>query len=442
MKSSLIFITTFLWSLAVQADPRMNAMVVHFDLDNNGSLSAYELKDLTRSLGKIFELDSPNKTTAQPPAEEIDTYVSASVDNDTKDPKTQKELYAESIAEARQAALDWSDQDGNRKISREEKQRITDALRGDIKGTEVGSKDTEMIETFFMAFNQDDSKALSTKERNEAVSFIEAYYTKTPEEFAKLQERSIKQVDQNNDWRLSLAEKKRASELLRGIGKEPDISYELITSFDYDENETLSTDERNRAMQIIEDYFRPIPLTSVGKATGEPSDAPLEHNLDLEYIAANLLDDHDGDLNKALKYDELLAALQQAKEDGLFRTRSLTVESLREERVSKIRRLRAELMQYFDQDNTESVSKEEITQAREALRGRVPGKRVGENDDAMVAKIITAFDTDGSGTISVGERDAAIKSIHLHFKPVPLETGAKKTKKEKSKKAKPKGNRD
>ena len=139
MKTSLIFIATFLWVLAVQADPRMNAMVVHFDLDGNGSLSASELKDLTRSLGKIFELDSPKETTSQPPSKKIETYV----ETETKEPPTERELYAESIAEARQTALDWSDQDDNRKISREEKQRIMEALRGDIKGTELGSKDTE-----------------------------------------------------------------------------------------------------------------------------------------------------------------------------------------------------------------------------------------------------------------------------------------------------------
>ena len=57
------------------------------------------------------------------------------------------------------------------------------------------------------------------------------------------------------------------------------------------------------------------------------------------------------DAPMARDYDELVAALNQAKLDGLFRTRSLTVQSLRAERVSKIRRFRAELMQYFDQDN-------------------------------------------------------------------------------------------
>ncbi|PQJ28968.1 hypothetical protein [Rubritalea profundi] len=436
MKSSLIFIATFLWALTAQAAPRMNAMVVHFDLDSNGSLSASELKDLARSLGEIFEPDSPQKTPSQPPSEKLETYV----ETETKALPTERELYEESIAEARQVALDWCDTDENRKISREEKQRIVEALRGDIKGTELGSKDTAMIETFLLAFNQDGSKVLSTQERLEAVRFIETYYTKTPEEFAELQDKCIKQVDQNDDWLLSPAEKKRASELLRAITKETDISDELIFAFDFDENETLSTAERNRAMQLIEDYFRPIPLTAVEKSTGESSDAPSEHSLDLEYIAASFLKDHDVDISQSLNYDELVAALNQAKLDGLFRTRSLTVQSLRAERVSKIRRIRAELMQYFDQDSNESLSKGEIVQARDALRGRIRGKRVGENDDAMVAKVITAFDTDGSGTVSVGERDAAIKSIGRHFQPVPLESGGGKPNKKKSKKVKPKEN--
>lgn len=418
----------------------MDAMVVHFDLDSNGSLSVAELKDLTRSLGGIFEPDSPKTTPSQPPSEMLETYV----ETETEALPSERELYEESVAEARQVALDWCDTDGNRKISREEKQRIVDALRGDIKGTELGSKDTVMIETFLLAFNQDGSKVLSTQERLEAVGFIETYYTKTPGEFAELQGKCIKQVDQNDDWLLSPAEKKRASELLRGITKEKDISDELIFAFDFDENETLSTAERNRAMELIEDYFRPIPLTSVEKPTGEssgaPSDAPSAHSLDPEYIATSFLKDHDVDISQSLNYDELVAALNQAKLDGLFRTRSLTVQSLRAERVSKIRRIRAELMLFFDQDSNESLSKGEIVQARDALRGRIRGKRVGENDDAMVAKVITAFDTDGSGTISVGERDAAIKSIGRHFQPVPLDSGGGKPTKKKSKKVKSKGN--
>ena len=419
MKSSLIFIATFLWTLTAQADPRMNAMVVHFDLDGNGSLSVSELRGLTRSLGEMFEPDSPQKIALQPPSKKVETYA----ETKTKVLPTERELYEERIAEARQIALDWCDTDDNRRISREEKLRVEEALRGDIKGTEVGSKDAVMIDAFLLAFNQDGSKVLSSQERLDAVKFIETYYTKTPEEFAELQDKCIKQVDQNDDWLLSPAEKKRASELLRGVTKDPSISNELIFAFDYNENTTLSTTERNRAMQLIEDYFRPIPLASLDESAGEPSDAPFEHNLDLEDIAASFLRYHDADLSQSLNYSELVAALKQAQLDGLFRTRSLTVQSLRAERVSKIRRFRAELMQYFDKDSNESLTREEIAQAREALRGRIPGERVGENDDAMVEKVITAFDTDGSGTISLGERDAAIKSIGRHFQPVPVESG-------------------
>jgi len=47
----------------------------------------------------------------------------------------------------------------------------------------------------------------------------------------------------------------------------------------------------------------------------------------------------------------------------------------------------------------------------------------------MVEQIITAFDIDGSGTISVEERVNAMKSIVLHFQPVPLEADEEKTKK-------------
>ena len=77
-------------------------------------------------------------------------------------------------------------------------------------------------------------------------------------------------------------------------------------------------------------------------------------------------------------------------------------------------------MAYFDRDKDETISREEKNFAVEALRGRIQGERIGEVDEKMVIRLVAAFDTDGSATISLKEREAAIKALMRHYSPVPL----------------------
>ena len=181
----------------------------------------------------------------------------------------------------------------------------------------------------------------------------------------------------------------------------------------------------------IPSIFRPFPLTPIDKSKAESSDAPFDYEINIEDIADGFLRYYDADESQSLNLSELVAALKQGQAKGLFRTSFLTVESLRARRISKIRTFRAELMLFFDKDSDGLLSKDEIDLARDALRGKIAGERVGENNDVMVGKIITAFDIDGSGTISVEERVNAMKSIVRHFRPVPLEADEEQTKKKK-----------
>ena len=97
------------------------------------------------------------------------------------------------------------------------------------------------------------------------------------------------------------------------------------------------------------------------------------------------------------------------------------MQNIRVDRVAKIRHMRAEIMVYFDRDKDETISREEKNFAMEALRGRIKGEGVGEFDEEMVIRVVAAFDTDGSGTISPKEREAAIKALMRHYSPVPLD---------------------
>jgi len=261
-----------------------------------------------------------------------------------------------------------------------------------------------------------------------AIRYIEKQYEITDAELKALQDKYIKLVDQDDDWLFSTKEKNRVYDLLRGTTKETDISVNLVSCFDLDGNGSLTTKERNKAMLLIAEYFKPVPLFTGegdqgeggGKASQADTTAPLESELDMKYLASNFFDGHDGDRNDNLTYKELVAALEQAQQDGLFRTRKLSMQATREERVAKIRHMRAEIMAYFDRDKDETISREEKNFAVEALRGRTKGEGIGEFDEKMVNRLVVAFDTDGSGTISLREREAAIEALMLHFSPVPL----------------------
>lgn len=419
-------------ALPASASNQMKSMLIHFDMDEDGVLSSSEMEEMVNSLRSILKLEDP---VPEPKAESATESTPAKIAPDKEvmpeappEPETEREIYEKEVADARDQVVRWADEDGDGKISREEKQRVSEALRGEIEGKGFGETDDDMAKKILFAFNQDDSVVLSTVERGEAIRYIEKQYEITEAELKALQEKHIKLVDQDDDWSLSEKEKNRAYDLLRGTTRETDISVNLVSCFDVDGNGTLSTKERNKAMRLIAEYFKPVPLIAGegdqgeggGKASQGDTTAPLESELDMKYLASNFFDGHDGDLDKNLTYKELLAALEEAQQNGLFRTRKLSMQNIREERVAKIHHMRAEIMVYFDRDKDETISREEKNFAVEALRGRIKGEGVGEFDEEMVNRVVAAFDTDGSGTISLKEREAAIEALMRHYSPVPL----------------------
>ena len=430
-------------ALPANASNQMKSMLIHFDMDEDGVLSSSEMEEMVNSLRSILKLEDlvpepKAEPTPDPVPDPVPESVTESVTESAPDkevmpeappePETERQIYEIKVADARDQVVRWADEDEDGKISREERQRASDALRGEIEGKGFGENDDDMVKKILFAFNQNGSVGLSTVERGEAIRYIEKQYEITDAELKALQDKYIKLVDQDDDWLFSTKEKNRVYDLLRGSTRETDISVNLVSCFDLDGNGSLSTKERNNAMLIIEEYFKPVPLIADegdqgeggGKASQGDTTAPLESELDIKYIASKFFDGHDGDLDENLTYKELVAALEQAQQDGLFRTRKLSMQATREDRVEKIRHMRAEIMVYFDRDKDETISREEKNFAMDALRGRIKGEGIGEFDEKMVNRIVVAFDTDGSGTISLKERETAIKALMRHYSPVPL----------------------
>ena len=427
-------------ALPANASNQMKSMLIHFDMDEDGVLSSSEMEEMVNSLRSILKLEDlvpepKAEPTPEPALEPALEPATAKIAPDKEvmpeappEPETERQIYEKEVADARDQVVRWADEDEDGKISREEKQRASDALRGEIEGKGFGENDDDMAKNVLFAFNQDGSVGLSTVERGEAIRYIKKQYEITEAELKALQEKYIKLVDQDDDWFFSSKEKNRAYDLLRGTTQETDISVDLVSCFDLDGNGSLSTKERNKAMRLIEEYFKPVPLIAGegdqgeggGKASQGDTTAPLESELDMKYLASNFFDGHDGDLDENLTYKELVAALEEAQQDGVFRTRKLSMQNIRVDRVAKIRHMRAEIMVYFDRDKDETISREEKNFAVEALRGRIQGERIGEVDEKMVIRLVAAFDTDGSATISLKEREAAIKALMRHYSPVPL----------------------
>ena len=428
-------------ALPANASNQMKSMLIHFDMDEDGVLSSSEMEEMVNSLRSILKLEDlvpepKAEPTPEPAPEPALESATAKIAPDKEvmpeapaETETEREIYEKEVADARDQVVRWADEDEDGRISREEKQRASDALRGEIDGKGFGENDDDMAKKVLFAFNQDGSVGLSTVERGEAIRYIEKQYEITEAELKALQEKYIKLVDQDDDWLFSTKEKNRVYDLLRGTTKETDISVDLVRCFDLDGNGSLSTKERNDAMRLIVEYFKPVPLIAGegdqgeggGKASQGDTTAPLESELDMKYLASKFFDGHDGDLDENLTYKELVAALEEAQQDGVFRTRKLSMQNIRVDRVAKIRHMRAEIMVYFDRDKDETISREEKNFAMEALRGRIKGEGVGEFDEEMVIRVVAAFDTDGSGTISPKEREAAIKALMRHYSPVPLD---------------------